>query len=197
MARMKIVRRPEDCSGSLQDAEQLFDIFFPEGSERQFNGAQLGWGLVAAHHPQTAITMVKLTKLMAGGPFLTARPDLREIAIQTVNMHFQCEFSYRSHLAYLAKTGLSLETIAALPYWRTSNQFDAEKRLVIEYSLAVVAGDVSDELHDQVVSAFEQQGATELAFAVAHWSFWAMILNAAQPQIDADEGADVAAVRHQ
>lgn len=194
MARMKIVRRPEDCSGSPQDAEQLFDIFFPEGSERQFSGAQLGWGLVAAHHPQTAITMVKLTKLMAGGPFLTARPDLREIAIQTVNMHFHCEFSYRSHLAYLAKVGLSLEIITALPYWRTSSLFDAEKKLVIEYTLAIVAGDVPDELHEKVADAFGQQGATELAFAVAHWSFWAMILNAAQPQIDADAAA---AVRHQ
>jgi alkylhydroperoxidase family enzyme len=192
---MRIVRRPEDCSGSPQDVEELFSLLLPDGGERLFRGAQLGWGLIAAQHPQMAITLVKLTKMIAAGPFLAARPDLREIAVQMVNLHFRCEFSHRSHLAYLDKVGLSIETIAALPYWRNSSLFDAEQKLVIVYCLAVVSGDVTDELHGRVMGAFGEQGAAELALAVAHWSFWAMFLNAAQPEIDASMGGAVASRR--
>lgn len=186
MARMKIVCRPEDCAGSPQDAEELFGLLFPEGSDRVLRGAQLGWGVLAGQDPRIAIATVQLTKMIARGRFLAARPDLRELAIQTVNMHFRCEFSYRSHLAYLSKVGLSIETIAALPYWRTSTLFTAEQKLVIAYSLALVSGDVPDPLHDQVANAFGQEGVGELALAVAHWSFWALLLNAAQLEIEPD-----------
>jgi alkylhydroperoxidase family enzyme len=104
-------------------------------------------------------------------------------------MHFRCEFSYRSHLAYLSKVGLSLEAIAALPYWRTSSLFSAEQKVVIAYSLALVSGDVPDNLHDEVANAFGQQSVGELALAVSHWSFWALLLNAAQLEIGPDEAA--------
>jgi alkylhydroperoxidase family enzyme len=184
MARMKMVRRPEDCVGAPQDVQELFDLLFPQGGPRELRGGQQGWGLVAGQGPRAAITVIQLTRLIAAGPFLSARPDLREIAIQTVNMHFRCEFSYRSHLAYLSKVGLSLDTVAALPYWRTSNLFNREQKLVIAYTLAVLSGDVPDTLHHEVVGLFGQQGVGELAFAVAHWSFWAMFLNAAQLDID-------------
>lgn len=185
MARMRVVQRPEDCSGSPQDAKALFDLLFPNGGERRLSGAQQGWGLVAAQHPQTAIALIQLTKAIAAGPFLTARPDLREIAIQTVNLQQRCEFSYRSHLKYLDSVGLSFETIAALPYWRDSSLFTDEQKLVIEYSLAVLDSEVSDSLFNEVADTFGHGAATELALAVAHWSFWALFLNAAQPKIDA------------
>jgi len=185
MARMRVVQRPEDCPGSPQDAKELFDLLFPNGGERRLSGAQQGWGLVAAQHPQTAIALMKLTKGIASGPFLSARPDLREIAIQTVNLQHKCEFSYRSHLKYLDGVGLSIETIAALPYWRDSLLFSDEQKLVIEYSLAVLGSDVSDSLFTEVADTFGQDAAAELALAVAHWSFWALFLNAAQAKIDA------------
>jgi alkylhydroperoxidase family enzyme len=183
---MKVVRRPEDCAGSPQETQQLFDLLFPQGGERVFRGGQQGWGLVAAHGPRTALLVAQLTKQIAAGPFLAARPDLREIAIQSVNLHFRCDFSFRSHLMYLSKVGLSLETIAALPYWRTSSLFDAEQKLVIAYTLAVISADVPDSLHTDAVDEFGEGAVAELAFAVAHCSFWAMFLNAAQLDIDAD-----------
>lgn len=154
MPRMKVVRRPEDCKGSAHDIEELFNAILPAGAERVLRGAQQGWGLLAAQSPQTALAALSLTRMIAAGPFLTARPDLREIAVQAVNMHFGCEFSYRSHLVYLPKVGLSFNVIAALPYWRTSSLFSAEQKLVIEYSLAVVKGDVADDLHGSVVAQF-------------------------------------------
>src|SRR5262245_27763152 len=169
MSRMRVVRRPEDCSGSPQDAKELFDLLFPNGGERQLSGGQQGWGLVAAQHPQTAIALIKLTKGIAAGPFLSQRTDLREIAIQSVNLQQKCEFSYRSHLKYLDGVGVSMETIAALPYWRTSSLFTAEQKLVIEYTLAVLDSSVSDELFKRVADAFGRDGAAELALAVAHW----------------------------
>src|ERR1700750_2398690 len=103
MARMKTVCRPEDCPGSPGDVQELFGLLFPQGGTRELRGASQGWGLIAAQGARLAVTTVQLTRQIAAGPFLSARPDLREIAVQAVNLHFKCEFSYRSHLAYLAK----------------------------------------------------------------------------------------------
>jgi alkylhydroperoxidase family enzyme len=186
MARMKMVRRPEDCSGVASEIDELFNALLPAGAEQVLRGAQQGWGLLAAHSPAMAMAALNLTRKIAAGPFLTARPDLREIAVQAVNMHFGCEFSYRSHLIYLPKVGLSFNVIAALPYWRTSSLFSDEQRLVVEYSLAVVKSEVTDALHADVVALFGQKSTAELAIAASFWSFWAMLLNAAQAKIDDD-----------
>jgi len=185
MDRMRLVRRQEECPGSPQEVEELFATLFPQGGERVLRAGQMGWGLLAAQGPQMALTVVRLTRSIAAGAFLSARPDLREMAVQTVNLHFRCEFSYRSHLAYLPKVGLSLEAISALPYWRTSSLFNVEQKLVIEYTLAVLAGEVPDRVHRKVSRAFGRAAVAELAVAVGHWSFWAMLLNAAQLNIDA------------
>jgi alkylhydroperoxidase family enzyme len=192
---MKVVRRPEDCPGSAQDADELFGLFMPEGSERRLTDAQLGWGLVAAQDPQAAVALVKFTRKIAGGPILSKRLDLRELAIQAVNMHFRCEFSHRSHMTYLSKIGLPVESIAALPYWRTSPLYSAEQRLVIEYNLAVASGNVADDLHDRVAGVFGEQGAAELALAAALWCFWAVFLNAARPDSPAGVRSDAAVRR--
>jgi alkylhydroperoxidase family enzyme len=55
---------------------------------------------------------------------------------------------------------------------------------VIEYTLAVIAGDVPDELFAKVVARYGEQGALEFTTVAAWWSFWAMILNATRPEFD-------------
>jgi len=59
--------------------------------------------------------------------------------------------------------------------------FDEEQRLVIEYTFAVAAGDVADELFDRVVRKYGETQTIEFTATIAHWSFWAIFLNATRP----------------
>jgi alkylhydroperoxidase family enzyme len=77
-----------------------------------------------------------------------------------------------------------MELLAAIPYWRTTSLFNTEQRLVIEYTNAVVAGDVPAELFARVVAQYGEKGAVEFTTAIAWWSFWAMFLNATRPEFD-------------
>jgi alkylhydroperoxidase family enzyme len=140
---------------------------------------------VIARIPKLAHLLINVSDYMTGTlPWTTDRVDLRQLTIQTLNYHYKCDYNFQAHITPAANTGISAPMQAAIPYWRLSNMFDDEQRLVIEYTLAVVTGDVPQELFDRVSAHFGELGATEFTIAVAWWSFWAMICNATLPEHD-------------
>jgi alkylhydroperoxidase family enzyme len=189
MTRVSVVRSLNDCSSitdeaSRKDVAELADQLFRGKPNARFEGATLGWALLTTQSPRLTLLVKRLTEYIALEMPWCSRRDLRELAIQTVNFHFACAFSFQSHLVHSKAAGLSAEALAAIPHWRTTNLFTVEQRLVIEYALAVTSGDVSDELFSRVVQAFGERGAIECTTVIAHWSFWAMFLNAFRPQFE-------------
>jgi alkylhydroperoxidase family enzyme len=157
---------------------------FPGQPDPQIPGNHSAFATVA-RNPQLALRLIKLSDyIVTEMPWTVQHRDLRELAIQTLNLHFKCDFSFQSHLRPARLLGISLEQQACLPFWRTANVFSEEQRLVIEYTLAVVAGDVPDELFARVVKQYGEQDALGLTVAVAWWSFWAMIINATGTDFD-------------
>ena len=183
MARVKLVLKPADFPGApdeatRKDLNELFEHMFPGQTNPEIPGNHAAFGVVA-HNPRLALLIIKLADyIVREMPWTSQRVMQREVAIQTLNWHFKCEFSFQAHFKPAGASGLSLEQQACIPFWRTTNVFNAEQRLVIEYTLAVVAGEVSDELFARVVKQYGEQGALELSVGVAWWSFWAMIINA-------------------
>jgi 4-carboxymuconolactone decarboxylase len=106
------------------------------------------------------------------------RRDLRELAVQTVNLHYRCAPSFRAHAPHAEANGITAEMQAQIPWWRTSELFDSEQKLVIEYAFAAVTGQVPEALFRRVVDRFGEQGAVEFTAVVGMWSFWAMMINA-------------------
>lgn len=185
MARVKGVYKPSDYPGApdeatKKDLQELFDQMFPGQANPEFDAAHSGWA-VMAHNPRLALHMAKLTTYIARDMTWCLRRDLRELMIQTVNLHFKCESSFRARFPHAAAAGIPPELQAAIPYWRTTNLFNDEQRLVIEYTLAAAAGNVSDELYISAVKVYGERGTIEFTTAVAHWSFWAILLNATRP----------------
>jgi len=110
---------------------------------------------------------------------------LRELSVQVVNLWYKCDLSFQAHLTVARESGISLEQQAALPYWRTvGHMFSEEQLLVIEYTNAVLAGDVSEELFKRVVGKYGEKGAIECATTIGLWACWAMLLNATQARFD-------------
>jgi alkylhydroperoxidase family enzyme len=189
MARVKLILKPSDFPGTPDAAtgsalRELFEHMFPGQADPELPGNHSAFGIVA-RSPPLALRVVKLSEYIASDmPWTAQHRDLRQLAIQTLNVHFKCDFSFQSHLRPSRLLGLSVEQQAAIPYWRTANVFSDEQRLVIEYTLAVVAGDVPDELFYRVVGQYGEQQALGFTVAIAWWSFWAMIINATGTDFD-------------
>jgi alkylhydroperoxidase family enzyme len=185
MARVTRVSKPSDYPGvpdeaTKQDLKDLFDRMFPGRADPEFDESHSGWAIMA-QNPRLTLHMTALTTYIARDMPWCLRRDLRELMIQTVNLHFKCEYSFRARFPHAVTAGISSELQAAIPYWRTTGLFNEEQRLVIEYTFAAIAGDVSDELFSRVVKRYGEKETIEFTVAAAHWSSWAILLNATRP----------------
>ena len=197
MARVKMVSRPEDFPGTpdaatRQDLDELFEYMFPGQPNPEIPGNHAAFAVVA-RDPRLALRIIRLSNYIVRElPWTSQRADLRELASQTLNLHFKCDHSFQAHIRPSQTLGLSREQQACIPFWRTANVFDDEQRLVIEYTQAVVDGVVPEELFARVVAEFGEQGAVEFTVGIAWWSFWAMFVNATGTDFDFGYGRPAA-----
>lgn len=185
MARVKAVHSPVDYpdtpdEATRRDLAELFAQLFPGVAEPRFDDAHDGMA-IAALNPKLALNLARMSGFVALELPWCERRDLRELAIQTVNAHFNCSYSFKARIPIAEGAGISAEQQAALDAWQASDLFDDEQRLVVEYAHAVANGDVPDALFARVVERFGEKGAVELTTVVAFFGFWAMFLNATRP----------------
>jgi alkylhydroperoxidase family enzyme len=188
MARVTAIYRPSDYPGTLDaqtaaDLAELFGHMFPGVEEPEIDKAHTGMA-IAALNPKLALHLSRLSGFAALQLGWSQRADLREIAIQTVNLHFRSAYSAQSRFKAWEAAGLSKDQLAALPFWQGTDLFDDEQRLVIEYALAVVTGEVPEALFASVAARYGEKGAVECTAVIGIWSMWAMLLNATQPHCD-------------
>ena len=189
MSRIALVQSPEEFPAEqapavADDLEALFrHVSGWTGNPRIPDTGKVF--AVVARIPKLAHLLIGVSDYMTGTlPWTTQRNDLRQLMIQTLNYHYKCDYNFQAHITPAANNGISPAMQAAIPYWRLSNIFNDEQKLVIEYTFAAVTGDVPQELFDRVSAHFGELGATEFTIAVAWWSFWAMICNAVLPEHD-------------
>jgi len=188
-ARVTLVTKPSAYPGVPDEKTKaalatLFEHMFPQVEDPEIPGTAAVFGVIA-QNPTLALHLVKASDHMTReNEFTVGRTDLRQLLIQTLCYHFKCDFNFTSHIKAAAKAGISVEQQALIPFWKTSNAFDDEQKLVIEYTYAVVSGDVPEALFARVVKHFGESTAIDCTVAIAWWSFWAMIANAAAPQFD-------------
>ena len=190
MSRVKMVFQPDDFPVPIgrEDANNLEQFFCHIHSWTGDGGipkTAAGFAIVA-RDPKLALLLAGLSDYMTlECPWTSQRTDLRELSIQALNLHFKCDYNFQSHLRKAEERfGVPAEMQAAIPLWRESTIFTPEQRLVIEYTLATVTGDVSDELFQRVADQFGEMGAIELTVGIAWWSFWAMLVGAIRPEHD-------------
>src|ERR1700741_5405686 len=137
MSRVTAVYQPSDYPGTPdeQTREELAELFghmFPGAENPEIDRPHSGVA-IAALNPRLALHLSKLSSFAALQMGWSKRADLREIAIQAVNLHYKSDFSARSRHRAWEAVGLRMEQLAALPFWQTTGLFDEEQRLVVEY----------------------------------------------------------------
>lgn len=185
--RVKGIFDASNYDGDPGEVAALFDALFPGQTAPHFDQDHAGLA-IAAHNPRLALMLAQLSRFVALDTSWSRRTDLRELAIEAVNLHFRSSYAFQSRVRIADAAGLSPEMLAALPDWRISSLFDDEQRLVIEYGHAVASGDVPAPLFRRIVNAYGERGAVECTCVIALWSFWAMMLNAMGPGLDAVTG---------
>jgi len=177
MPRVKAVYRPGDYPGTPDAATSaelaaLFAHLFPNNANPEIDKAHSGIA-IAALNPKLALALAKMSALIAAELPWSQRKDLRELAIQTLNLHFKCDYSFKTRMPIAESAGIGRD-------------MQAEQRLVVAYTNAVIRGAVPDALFAQVAARYGEKGAVEFTSLIAFWSFWAMFLNATGPDLRPD-----------
>lgn len=203
MARLNLVFKPSDFpppdfqgkpdAATKQAVQDLFNHMFPGQANPEIPGKSAAFATVA-RDPRLALRLIHLSDyIVREMPWTSQQKAVKELAVQTLNVHFKCHFSFQSHMRGAEAAGISLEQQACIPFWKTANVFSDEQRLVIEYTFAVCSGEVSDELFSRVVKQYGEQGALEFTMAISWWSLWAMIINATGTEHDFGYGKKLSA----
>ena len=182
MPRVTAVFRPDDYPGTPDDATRmqlsaLFERMFPGVADPRIDDGHAGIA-IAALNPLLAGRLGELSAFLAVDLPWSQRRDLRELAIQAVNLRLDCAYAFNTRVEAAKAAGIGRDALDALANWRASDRFDEEQRLVIDYAENVVANSVSDSLFTRVSDAFGEKGAVECTTVIAFWSFWALFLNA-------------------
>jgi alkylhydroperoxidase family enzyme len=185
MARVTAVHRPANYPGTPDEAtkkelDEMFGSLFPGVSDPQIDASHDGLA-IAALSPKLALQLARTSGFIAVELPWCARADLRELAIQTVHAHFDCDYAFRARMKTANACGISIDQQEALRDGKDRDVFDAEQRLVVDYSRAVAGNSVTDDLSARAVARFGERGTVELTTVAAFWSFWAMFLNATRP----------------
>lgn len=188
MTRVTTINRPQDYPGladtaTATDLAALFETLFPGNPAPEINKHHAGIA-IAAHSPKLALQLARLGGLMALDLGWSQRSDLRELAIQAVNLHYKSDYSFRARLPNAAAAGVTDAQLAALPQAELSPLFDEDQKLTVAYAQAVASGAVPADLFDRVKARWGERGAVECTAVIAFWAFWAMFLNATGAELD-------------
>ncbi len=94
-------------------------------------------------------------------------PALRSLVTVRVSQLNHCAFCVDVNSATLRRRGVSLEKIAQLPDWRSSDAFAADERLALEYAEAMTLNRVDDALRDRIKQRWSDDTIIELTGLIA------------------------------
>lgn len=181
--RIKGIFKPSDHSSTAtgrpdEAISAFFADMFPGVADPEIDRGHTGMA-VLAHTPELARRFGEMSRFMMLEMEFSKRADLRELALQAVNLHHRCSLGSESRVSAALDAGLTPQVLAALPYWLTTAVLDEEQRLVVEYATSAAAGNVTDDCMARVIAHFGEKSAVEFTAMVGFWSAWAVILNAA------------------
>lgn len=111
---------------------------------------------------------------------------LRELMILRTAQVARSEYEWAQHLKMARKAGVSDDRIAALAGWRSSPLFDARERAALALTEAVMACNVTDEVHAEVKKHFSDAEYVELSLTAGFYALVSRMLDAMRVELDDD-----------
>ncbi len=111
---------------------------------------------------------------------------LRELMILRTAQIAGSEYEWAHHLRMARKAEVSEAKIAALAGWRASREFDARERAALALTEAVMACNVTDEVHAEVKKHFSDAEFVELSLTAGFYAMVSRMLDAMHVELDED-----------
>lgn len=111
---------------------------------------------------------------------------LRELMILRTAQIARSEYEWAHHLRMARKAEVSEAKITALAGWRASNAFDARERTALALTEAVMACNVTNEIHAEVKKHFSDAEFVELSLTVGFYAMVSRMLDAMRVEMDGD-----------
>jgi alkylhydroperoxidase family enzyme len=111
---------------------------------------------------------------------------LRELMILRTAQIAHSEYEWAHHLRMARKADVSEAKIAALAGWRGSKAFDPRERAALALTEAVMACNVSDEVHAEVKRHFSDAEFVELSLTAGFYAMVSRMLDAMRVEMDPD-----------
>ena len=149
-------------------------------------------------HAQTNFRpLIRLGTSILGQQKLSGK--LRELAILRVTQLSPARYEWVQHVPIAKAVGVSDEQINAVERGDIGACFDADERLVLDFTAELVrAAKPSDALRDQLVAHFSPQEIVELVLAIGFYMTMARLMEVTGVDLEPDAGTRVIdAVRRQ
>jgi AhpD family alkylhydroperoxidase len=111
---------------------------------------------------------------------------LRELMILRTAQIARSEYEWAHHLRMARKAGVDEARIASLADWRASKGFDPKERAALALTEAVMAGNVTDEVHAEVKKHFSDAEYVELSLTAGFYAMVSRMLDAMRVELDPD-----------
>lgn len=111
---------------------------------------------------------------------------LRELMILRTAQIARSEYEWAQHLKMARKAGVPEAQIEALAGWRSSALFDARERAALLLTEAVMALNVTDEVHAEVKRHFSDAEFVELSLTAGFYALVSRMLDAMRVELDDD-----------
>jgi 4-carboxymuconolactone decarboxylase len=111
---------------------------------------------------------------------------LREVMILRTAQIARSEYEWAHHLHMARKAAVPEEKIAALAGWRVSKVFDAKERAALALTEAVMACNVTDQVHAEVKKHFSDAEFVELSLTAGFYAMVSRMLDAMRVELDDD-----------
>jgi AhpD family alkylhydroperoxidase len=111
---------------------------------------------------------------------------LRELMILRTAQIARSAYEWAHHLRMARKAGVGEDRIAALAGWRASKLYDAKERAALALTEAVMACNVTDEVHAEVKKHFSDAEFVELSLTAGFYAMVSRMLDAMRVELDGD-----------
>jgi len=111
---------------------------------------------------------------------------LRELMILRTAQVARSHYEWAHHLRMARKAGVGEAKIAALAGWRDSSAFNPGERAALALTEAVMACNVTDEVHAEVKKHFSDAEFVELSLTAGFYAMVSRMLDAMRVEMDED-----------
>lgn len=148
----------------LRDYPWFIRLFF--WKQRRTYGRVLDPGLLWGRSPWVFASVALLYGAL-DRRYSPIAPALRSLVTVRVSQINHCAFCIDINSATLAKRGVPMEKIDALPTWQDSSLFDVDERLALEYAEAMTLNRVDEILRNRLKERWGDDFIVELTGLIA------------------------------